>query len=268
MKLHSANSGEKPLTVPRFAEAGAHPPAADSKEPDGTLHGWPESHARDRLIAVPVHFLHIRKTGGTAVAEALGPVAERYGLMLHPHATKLCDVPRHHRVVFFVRHPIPRFVSGFFSRLRRGLPRHHYEWNPGEAEAFRNFQNANDLAEALSASDQRRMQQAHEAMQSISHVKSTYRDWISGEQELDDRLSSILWIGLQETLSADFEYLKQQLGLPADMSLPLDDVLAHRTPPGFDRQLSPLAERNLSRWYADDLRFYEYCVQLRAARGR
>lgn len=218
-------------------------------------------------ISVPVHFLHIRKTGGTAIAEALRPVAGRYGLVLHGHATKLREIPRDHLVVFFVRHPIPRFVSGFFSRMRRGQPRHHYEWNEAEVKAFRHFQSANDLAEALSATDRDRAQQAREAMQGISHVKSTYRDWFSGKRELDEKLNSIVLVGLQETLNRDFEHLKRWLGLPQDISLPEDDTLAHRTPPEFDRRLSPLAERNLTEWYADDLRFYDHCVQLRAARG-
>jgi sulfotransferase famil protein len=215
----------------------------------------------------PVHFLHVRKTGGTAIAEALRPFADAYGIVLHEHTTRLSDVPRDDRVVFFVRHPLSRFVSGFFSRLRCGLPRHYYRWNEAEVKAFRHFQKANDLAEALSATNPETLTRAHEAMTGISHIKNTYRDWFSGTQELDDRLDSIVLIGLQETLSTDFVHLKGLLQLPRTVSLPADDTLAHRTPLGFDRQLSPLAVENLSRWFAEDIRFYEYCVQLRSARG-
>jgi len=216
---------------------------------------------------VSVHFLHIRKTGGTAIIEALRPIADSYSIVLHDHATKLSDVPRDHQVVFFVRHPISRFVSGFWSRLRRGLPRHHYEWNEAEVEAFRHFQKPNDLAEALSAADQDTARRAREGMRGISHIKNTYKDWFSGEHELDDRLNSIVLVGLQENLSSDFEHLKRLLNLPETVSLPADNTLAHRTPPEFDRGLSLLAERNLSEWYAEDIRFYERCVQIRAARG-
>jgi len=199
--------------------------------------------------------------------EALRPIAASHGIVLHGHQTRLSDVPRDHQVVFFVRHPISRFVSGFCSRQRRGLPRHHYEWNPAEVEAFHHFQKANDLAEALSANDPRVSLRAREAMRGISHVKNTYSDWFSGEQELDDRLESILLVGLQEKLTSDFEHLKILLKLPETISLPGDDTLAHRTPPEFDRRLSVLAQRNLSQWYADDIRLYEYCIQLRATRG-
>lgn len=215
----------------------------------------------------PVHFLHVRKTGGTAIAEALRPFANAYGIVLHEHSTRLQEVPPDHRVFFFVRNPLSRFVSGFFSRLRRGLPRHFYEWNDAETEAFRHFQKANDLAEALSDPNSDTKMRAHQAMTGISHIKNTYRDWFSGTQELDERLDSIVLIGLQEQLNIDFEHLKHLLKLPETISLPVDDILAHRTPGRFDRQLSPLAVQNLSRWYAQDIHFYEYCLELRSARG-
>jgi len=216
---------------------------------------------------VPVHFLHVGKTGGTAIIEALRPVAEEYRIVLHPHSTKLSDVPHDHRVFFFVRHPLTRFVSGFYSRLRRGMPRYCYEWSEAEAEAFQHFQNANNLAEALSAADEETASRAHAAMQGILHVKSTYREWFSGEQELDQRLESVVLVGLQEKLKEDFEDLKSLLRLPKTLELPQDDVLAHRNPPTSDRRLSPVAMHNLSQWYADDIRFYEHCLQLRVRRG-
>ena len=175
----------------------------------------------------------------------------------------MSDVPRDHLMVFFVRHPISRFVSGFYSRLRRGLPRHHYEWNEAEQRAFHHFQKANDLAEGLSSTDSTVATRAGEAMRGISHVKNTYKDWFSGVQELDDRLDSILLLGIQEQLDADFGRLKMLLNLPTTLSLPEDDALAHRTPQQFDRSLSPLSVRNLSEWYAEDIRFYEHCLRVR-----
>jgi hypothetical protein len=211
----------------------------------------------------PVHFLHIRKTGGTAISEALNPIAPRFGIVLHAHDTRLSDIPRQARVFFFVRHPISRFVSGFFSRLRRGAPRHNYAWNEGEVRAFGRFQRANDLAEALSTADPEKQVHAREAMRGIRHVNSSYGDWFCGTQELDDRLDDVVLIGLQETMESDFERLKSMLNLPRGLSLPEDEILAHRTPAEFDRGLSPLAQQNLREWYAEDIRFYEHCVHLR-----
>ena len=51
-----------------------------------------------------VHFLHIRKTGGTAIAEALRPVAasmESY----YTAMARLSDVPRDQQVVFLCGTP-------------------------------------------------------------------------------------------------------------------------------------------------------------------
>ena len=217
-------------------------------------------------LGVPVHFLHIGKTGGTAITEALSPVAEQFGIVLHPHATRLSDIPTSHCVFFFLRHPLSRFVSGFFSRLRRGAPRYNYAWSEAEAKAFSYFLSANDLAEALSAAEPKIRTHAHEAMSGIQHVRSTYRDWFSGEKELEARLNSVVLLGFQEKLHSDFELLKRLLNLPPTLLLPDDDVRAHRTPHHFDRKLTSLAERNLSEWYAEDIRFYEHCLQLRSQR--
>lgn len=103
-------------------------------------------------------------------------------------------------------------------------------------------------------------------MGSIQHVNSSYKYWFSGEGELDAKLETVVLVGIQERLRADFELLKKLLGLPPTLALPEDDVLAHRTPKEFDRRLTPLGERNIRVWYADDLRFYEHCVQIRALR--
>ena len=220
----------------------------------------------ERAAGGPVHFIHIRKAGGTAVKDALQPVAKRYGLILHPHRTRLADIPDDHRFFFFIRHPLTRFVSGFYSRLRQGKPHYSYPWSPAEAKAFARFQEANDLAEAISSEHPERAAEARAAMLGISHVNSTFRSWFSSPSELDDRASSLVMVGLQEHLAADFERLKALLGLPAEVALPQDDARAHRNPSGINRGLSPLAERNLREWYADDIRFYERCVELRARR--
>jgi len=209
-----------------------------------------------------VHFLHIGKTGGSAIGAVLSPIAGAYNIVLQSHGTRLCDIPPDHRFFFFIRHPIPRFTSGFYSRLRRGRPRYDYEWSAAEAEAFSHFQKANDLAESLSSSHPEVVERARAAMRNIYHVNSSYRNWFSGERELEERHRSIVLIGLQEHLHEDFERLKSILHLPRRLSLPQDDVLAHRTPAEFDRRLTPLAIANLSAWYAEDIQFYEHCLEL------
>ena len=210
----------------------------------------------------PVHFLHIRKAGGTAIKEALRPIAQRQGIILHGHGTKLSDIPLDHLFFFFLRHPLSRFVSGFYSRLRQGMPRYFSPWTEQEIRAFGHFKVANDLAEAISSVDPGVSHAAQEAMRGISHLNSTYNFWFD-ETELRNRSASLVLLGLQEQLDVDFEVLKSRLNLPPRLRLPGDDVRAHRNPAGTNRNLSPLAEKNLRQWYANDIRFYESCVTFR-----
>ena len=78
-----------------------------------------------------VNFLHVGKTGGTAVKWALrraGLPDTPYGpVRVHRHTFRMRDVPPEDHVIFFVRDPIARFMSGFYSRLNKGQPRYHYE---------------------------------------------------------------------------------------------------------------------------------------------
>jgi hypothetical protein len=103
----------------------------------------------------PVHLLHIGKTGGTAIQHALRPLVETgpFSVRLHGHAMTLRQIPPGERTVLFLRHPLTRFVSGFYSRQRQGLPRHYVPWRPEEAEAYARFPTANTLAAALSSDD-------------------------------------------------------------------------------------------------------------------
>ena len=88
-----------------------------------------------------VHFLHISKTGGTAVKHALHDslALTRCALLLHGHRVKLMDVPDGEKAAFFLRDPVSRFCSGFYSRKRQGRPRFDFPWSPAEELAFGRF---------------------------------------------------------------------------------------------------------------------------------
>lgn len=210
-----------------------------------------------------IHFLHIRKTGGTAIRYALqGCVSKRYVVSLHGHGVKLRDLPRGEGVIFFVRDPVTRFVSGFYSRKREGRPRHYSPWRPGEEQAFSNFSSPNELAVALSSKDREERLRAIDAMENISHLSSHYWDWFESEEYFRSRLSDIFFIGFQETLNEDFERLKAKLGLIYDATLPTDATKSHRTPLNFDRTLNATAIRNLRNWYREDYEFVSLCQEI------
>lgn len=193
-----------------------------------------------------------------AIKTALRPVARDFNLHLHSHGTKLKDVPRGEGIVFLIRHPIERFVSGFNSRLRQGLPLMKGLWTPEEERAFAIFSSPNELAEALPSRDE-----ARTAMRDIQHVNEPLSDWFPSAEAVEARREDVIWIGLTETLASDFEQVKYLLSLPANVALPADEVAAHRTPQGYSTGLSERGHRNIANWYRDDINLFHAVKDLR-----
>jgi hypothetical protein len=196
-----------------------------------------------------VHVLHIGKTGGTAVKTALGRGRRAATRVIpHPHAFTLADVPNGDFCVFFVRDPITRYVSGFYSRQREGRPHYREPWTDGERRAFGTFGTPNDLALALSSDQESRRGEAVRALQSIQHVKDSYWRWLKDEAYLAQRRASILFVGAQENLVRDYGQLSEILGMGGE--LPRSDADAHRNPAGLDYGLAGEAVENLRQWYS------------------
>jgi len=213
-----------------------------------------------------VHLLHVSKTGGTAVKHALRPhrSCRRHQLFLHPHGTRLRDIPPGDKVVFFLRDPVTRFVSAFNSRRNRGRPRYNVPWTAEEELAFGRFDSAGSLALALVSDDEEDRDAAVRAMRSIGLLRDRFDYWLESEDYLLSRSDDVLLIGLQESLDEDFEVLKDILHLPGSLVLPVDDVRAHRATPGGADALDNAARDALRQWYAADYRLLEACRGIRA----
>lgn len=211
-----------------------------------------------------VHFLHIGKTGGSAIKHVLRayPETPEYAIYLHPHETTLRDIPSGEGVVFFVRDPIEKFVSGFYSRQRQGQPKYFSPWSEAEKMAFEEFQTPNRLALALSSADSQQRDRARLAMRSIRHVADSYWNWFESEEYLESRLADLFYIGAQRRLNEDFKTLKRLLGLSESAALPENDIDAHKNPANLDKKLDPQAIANLQEWYREDYKFLELCQTL------
>lgn len=211
-----------------------------------------------------VHLLHIGKTGGTAVHEALDGHRRTSNsvILLDGHRIQLRHLPPGEKVVFFVRDPIARFTSGFYSRKRMGRPRFFGPWTEAEAAAFGRFDTPDALGLALDSDDENERLAAERAMRGIYHVRSSFWDWFGDEERFRDRIGDVLFVGRQERLAADFEKMKAILALPAHLALPADDVRSHRTPDGASRSLSEAAIAALKRWYRRDYDFIALCEDL------
>jgi hypothetical protein len=212
------------------------------------------------------NFLHIGKTAGSALKAALAEAGAgsrstgAYRIIVHEHDVVLADVPEDQDFFFCVRDPVERFVSGFMSRQRQGLPRHDVPWNEDEAIAFSRFGSPDQLAVALSAGGERQ-REAEEAMSTIRHVNSSYWDWFGDADALRRRVDQLLWIGRVSTDEPlHVSALATQLGL-TELNMPTDPVVAHKrtkpTPP-----LSEVGEHNARHWYAREYDFLRLCDEL------
>lgn len=223
----------------------------------------PEMRFPRRRTKPIVHFLHIGKTAGTAIKAALEPSRESgpCSIRLHNHDVTLAQVPAGERFFLVARDPVDRFVSGFYSRQRKGQPRYVYEWSTDEAVAFARFHTANELAAAISSPDAGTRSTAKAAMAAIQHVCDPYARWIGTCDHLLSRSDDLLMPLFQDRLEQDFGILLGRLGLgSAGVTLPEDDVAAHRSPVALDRRLDRTALTNLQQWYAKD---YELLALLR-----
>jgi hypothetical protein len=209
------------------------------------------------------HFLHVGKTGGTAIKIALeeNQRAMSYRLVPHGHQTRLYRIPEGHKFFFCVRDPVDRYVSAFLSRQREGRPVYTRPWTEEEARSFARFSSPENLAGALSAGGEVQ-REAEAAMRAIGHVKTSYWDWFLDPVYFRSRAEDIIWIGHQEHL--DVDGLAGVLGLDR-LDLPKDAAAAHRWI-GPKPELSETARQNLKEWYARDYEFLRLCDEVFFAR--
>lgn len=213
-------------------------------------------------------FLHIGKTGGTAIREVItqhndsqpDKLIRYFGHRMS--LRKIANEDLTPRLIFIVREPVSRFISAFNSRLRKGK-RGDKIWRPEEEKAFERFKTPNSLAEALSSSDVGEREAAEEAMNSIGHLKKSLNRFIGPVSLLEKEKGRIFFIGDQKHLTEDFETLKRLIGMNDDIRLPEDPRTAHRAPDTVDRSISELGAANIRRHYKDDYPVYEWCLKRR-----
>lgn len=210
-----------------------------------------------------IYFLHIGKCAGSqvaSIAEKLDEQSSAVRIRKLQHHVYLKDIPEDVRYFFAIRDPISRFVSGFYSRKRRGRPRYDFEWSRGEALAFSEFEHAGDLAEAL-FSDGLRGRSAFMAIKSIRHTSQDQVDWFCRNGDFLGNRPPI-WILRTEHFSIDLGDLSQRIGIDLTGLIAETEngsVVRHSNNYSDVPDLSEKAQSNLLKWYAQDCEFYRQC---------
>ncbi|MDQ9171143.1 hypothetical protein Q8A64_12085 [Oxalobacteraceae bacterium R-40] len=96
------------------------------------------------------------------------------------------------------------------------------------------------------------------SMLSIKQVSKPLSAYLGGVDNIRKNKEKIKFVYLTESFDQDFEIMRSLLSL-GDISLPKDDVGAHRMPTEMATALSDKARTNLMRWYEKDLEIYAYC---------
>lgn len=221
-----------------------------------------------------VHIIHIPKSGGSALRFAIREAREKAGGELnsrwgpvwgHDHRFRMVHLAPTDKAVFILRDPVTRFVSSFYSRLRKGKPRYEFDWTPQERRAFERFQTPRALADALSGSGKNHKHAVH-AMRWIRHVNRPMTRWLGTPASLYLNRDKVLYVARQESLNDDWERLKELLEIPREQMLPDDDIIAYRTSYTGDTSVSEQGLRALRSWYADDYELLEFADAFRNGR--
>ena len=235
-----------------------------------------------------VHFLHIGKTGGSAIKDALkagirkqekyknirniknhkkysirGFCEEYDQIKFHGHGTTLENIPDTDFFFFCIRHPINRYVSGFNSRLNQGRPRYNCPWTKQEQIAFSRFKTPSELAESLSSADIQDKNAALKAMQSIRHVRDPMTQWFTSYENLLKRSKRLICLCDQKNLSDDYEILLKRFKIKEEFRDFVELKLVHAASKTISKNLSNLAVNNLTLHYFDEISIYHRLLGLK-----
>lgn len=212
-----------------------------------------------------IHVFHIRKNAGSALNASFQSlsnglfsnvvVLKRHVFITHNHNFTICDVKKDEGFFVVLRDPVSRFVSGFNSRLRKGQPKNYNEWSFQERQSFQEFTNPNELAEALTSSDIDKKRRAKQAMESINHVKTYQKDWVSDILEIKKYDKKMVFLLRQENLSYSVKELLSTLDIKFEM-IDKADIKAHVAKEGVS-PLTQLAKTNIIKWYSKDFELIE-----------
>ena len=208
---------------------------------------------------IKIKFIHIGKTGGSFFDHILRKIDIKNKIIFNSHNIMLDD--NECKYIFFIRDPVSRYVSGFISRLRKGQPLYYREWSIYERQSFHFFKTPNELAEALSSSDQKIKEFAFKSMNSILHLRQDISYYVKKLANLKKFKNNILYIGRKETLNNDIKNIIKLLEYEYEIdNNDMESKFIHSTPYKYEeiKHLSELGKDNIIKYYEKDYEIIKY----------
>lgn len=169
------------------------------------------------------------------------------------------------KAFFVIRDPISLLISGFNSRLRQGMPRHHRPWTKYEDAFFGHFGNVSQFISALIDPTHPHHQVAFLGMANSIHTGRRLSHYVVSRRFINRHKAHIDCVLRQSHLSVDFAAFVARLGGdPEAIKLPVDDISTHRTPDSVDKNIPDNAEPALRRLLKAEYAIYDTCQELAA----
>jgi len=205
----------------------------------------------------------IRHATGTKVAREQQLINSNLVLLNHKTLTETANMyGEDHRFAFIFREPTERFISGFHSRLRMGVPERKVIWSPKEAAAFAVFKTPNELAEALYSDDTYTLSAAHYSMNAIRHLHRGY-EYHFGKQShfIIHKQDKIVTCIDLKNLDMNIHQFLNQIGIE-QVNIDIDQYSEMRTITDHSKYLSELARLSLKEFWKNEYNFYELFQKL------
>ena len=213
-----------------------------------------------------IAFIHVGKTGGTTINYLLSNTYKKNYIEYHHRK----DYKKNEKYVLWIRNPISRFVSAFNhsyygihtkitsikkfdfnhclipKRMENSIGK-NYVFSEEYDKQFKEFQNANELAESLTSTDDILRNKAMKLMKRTEeHLFKSLGWYLDNGQFLKMNRENILFVGKTETMKNDINQLSTILNVKLDINVKLrENIYVDKSM----KYLSPLAIQNIINWY-------------------